>query len=72
METLFCCFAFHVYECQRFHKKVRTEIVVYVVQNWVDFRSFIEGDLEDLRIEYFRIEDSRIEDLMIENLRIGI
>lgn len=41
---LFGCFAFHHYGSQRFHQKVRTEIIIYVVQNWVDFESFIEGD----------------------------
>ena len=41
---LFRCFAFHHYGYERFHKKVRSEIVIYVIQNRVDFESFIVGD----------------------------
>lgn len=41
---LFRCLAYQHYRCQQFHKKVRTEIVLYVAQNWVDFEPFIVGD----------------------------
>lgn len=41
---LFRCLAFYLYGNQRFHKKIRTEIVLYVINEWINFEPFILGD----------------------------